>query len=229
MTPERQQRLLTVLNRRQPDLTVIADKTHKPRNLAALVRNCDAVGIPKMHIVRPDDEGYQRFRGTTKGSDRWVETVQHDNLTDALTTVRGQGMKIYAAHLSETAVDFRDVDYTVPCAILMGNEKAGISEQAAREADQHIIIPMMGMVESFNVSTAAGIILVEAQRQRQLAGLYERKGTSDEVIAQYLFESRYQRLAHLCQSAGLAYPEYDLEGELIDPTACHDLLAKARG
>ena len=49
MTPEREQRLLEVLRRRQPDLTLIADKVHKPRNIAALVRNCDAVGIPRMH------------------------------------------------------------------------------------------------------------------------------------------------------------------------------------
>ncbi|TCK08709.1 tRNA (guanosine(18)-2'-O)-methyltransferase TrmH [Marinobacterium mangrovicola] len=225
MTPEREQRLLQVLRRRQPDLTLIADKVHKPRNMAALVRNCDAVGIPKMHVVKPDHE-YRRYRGTSRGSDRWVESVVHSTLSEAVDAVRDQGMKIYAAHLSDSAVDFHEVDYTVPCAILMGAEKAGISEEAAQAADLHITVPMMGMVESLNVSTAAGIILIEAQRQRKLAGLYELDRMPAEVIARHMFESRYQKIATYCLTAGLPYPEYDEMGELLDPEACKALLAQ---
>jgi len=225
MTPEREQRLLEILRRRQPDLTLITDKVHKPRNIAALVRNCDAVGIPRMHVVKPDSE-YRRYRGTSRGSDRWVDSVVHDTLDSAIATVKEQGMKIYAAHLSDSAVDFRSVDYTRPCAILMGAEKAGISEQAAREADAHITVPMMGMVESLNVSTAAGIILIEAQRQRQLAGLYELDRMPVRETARHMFESRYQKIAAHCLTAGLPYPEYDDLGELLDPAACRQLLAK---
>lgn len=225
MTPEREQRLLTILKRRQPDLTLIADKVHKPRNMAALVRNCDAVGIPRMHVVKPDSE-YRRYRGTSRGSDRWVESQVHDTLESAIDAVRTQGMKIYAAHLSDSAVDFREVDYTIPCAVLMGAEKAGISDAAAQAADAHITVPMMGMVESLNVSTAAGIILIEAQRQRQLAGLYEQDRMPPEEIARYMFESRYSRLANHCLTAGLPYPAYDDMGELVDPGACQALLAQ---
>lgn len=225
MTPEREQRLRDVLNRRQPDLTLIADKVHKPRNMAALVRNCDAVGIPTMHVVKPD-RNYRRYRGTSQGSDRWVDCKLHDTLGEAVTCVREQSMKIYAAHLSDTAVDFRDVDYTVPCAVLMGAEKQGISEEAAQAADAHITIPMLGMVESFNVSTAAGIILVEAQRQRLKAGLYDQPRMPVRRIAKYLFEARYKLLAEHCLSAGLEYPDYDDDGELIDPDACRALLAR---
>ena len=83
MTPEREQRLLAILRRRQPDLTLITDKVHKPRNIAALVRNCDAVGIPRMHVVKPDHE-YRRYRGTSRGSDRWVDSVLHESLDDAI-------------------------------------------------------------------------------------------------------------------------------------------------
>lgn len=225
MTPEREQRLLEILRRRQPDLTLITDKVHKPRNIAALVRNCDAVGIPRMHVVKPDHE-YRRYRGTSRGSDRWVDTVLHDTLASAIRSVREQGMKIYAAHLSDSAVNFRDVDYRVPCAILMGAEKHGISDEAAREADAHITVPMMGMVESLNVSTAAGIILIEAQRQRQEAGLYELDRMPVEETARHMFESRYPKIAAHCLTHGLDYPAYDDVGELIDPDACQALLAR---
>lgn len=225
MTPEREQRLLEILRRRQPDLTLITDKVHKPRNIAALVRNCDAVGIPRMHVVKPDHE-YRRYRGTSRGSDRWVDQVLHDTLDSAIDAVRGQGMKIYAAHLSDSAVDFREVDFTQPCAVLMGAEKHGISAEAAAQADAHIIVPMMGMVESLNVATAAGIILVEAQRQRKLAGLYELDRMPVRETARHMFESRYPRLAAHCLTAGLPYPEYDDLGELLDPAACQTLLAQ---
>ncbi|MCV6589817.1 MAG: tRNA (guanosine(18)-2'-O)-methyltransferase TrmH [Marinobacterium sp.] len=214
MTPERKAKLTAVLNRRQPDLTLIADQVHKPRNVAALVRNADAVGIHRIHCIAPK-EGY-RFRGTTQGSDRWVETVNHDSFSGAISTVREQGMQIYAAHFSPRAVDYRQVDYTLPCAILMGAEKYGVSDQAAEQADEHILIPMMGMVGSLNVSTAAGIILVEAQQQRMQAGLYEQPRLSDQERARKLFEWGHEKLVQFCRERNLAYPPYDLDGEMID-------------
>ena len=87
-------------------------------------------------------------------------------------TQKMQNMQILAAHLSLEAVNYRDVDYTQPTCILMGNEKHGVSDEAASIADKHIIIPMLGMVQSLNVSVATAVILFEAQRQRRNAGLY---------------------------------------------------------
>ncbi|MBY4677917.1 tRNA (guanosine(18)-2'-O)-methyltransferase TrmH [Marinobacterium arenosum] len=214
MTPERKQKLLQVLQRRQPDLTLIAERVHKPRNLAALLRNADAVGIHQVHTVAPK-AGY-RYSGTALGSDRWVSTQQHETFAEAAEAVRAQGMKIYAAHLSGRALDYRLVDYTAPCAILFGAEKQGVGEEAQAQADEHIIIPMMGMVSSLNVSTAAGIILVEAQQQRLAAGLYDQPRLSVEEIARCLFEWSNRKLALFCRDRGLAYPPYDGEGELID-------------
>jgi len=215
MTPERQQKLLNTLLRRQPDLTLIADRIHKPRNLAALVRNADAVGIHEVHAVAPQ-EGYPHFRGTTQGSDRWVKVRHHSTFEDAAAAVREKGMKIYAAHFSDSAIDYREVDFTEPCAILMGTEKYGVSDEASALADQHIVIPMMGMVSSLNVSTAAGIILVEAQHQRLKAGMYEESRLPAEEIAFTLFEWSNAKVAQFCRDRNLAYPPYDEMGEMID-------------
>lgn len=77
-------------------------------------------------------------------------------------------MQILATHLSDNAVDFREIDYTRPTCILMGQEKTGITQEALALADQDIIIPMIGMVQSLNVSVASALILYEAQRQRQM-------------------------------------------------------------
>ncbi len=225
MTPEREARLMEVFQRRQTDLTLITDKVHKTRNISALVRNCDAVGISDLHYVEPQ-EGYRTFRGTAMGSERWVEQHHHETTQAAIEQVKAQGMKVYAAHLSPTAIDFHQVDYTVPCAILMGAEKAGVSAEGAALADQHIIIPMLGMVESFNVATASGIILVEAQRQRLNAGLYEREGLDTQRVARYLFESRYPRLMKFCLLCDEPYPEYNERGELVDPQSVQPLVTR---
>lgn len=216
MTPEREQKLLSILRRRQPDLTLIAEQVHKPRNISALIRNCDAAGIAEVQVVKPR-EGYHNYRGTALGSDRWVDTALHDTLDEAILAVRDKGMVIYAAHFSDEAVPYREVDYTVPCAIIMGAEKEGISPRAAELADRHVIIPMQGVVSSLNVSTAAGIILAEAIDQRLKAGLYDQSRMPPEWIARKMFESRHPRVAEFCRRRNLAYPELDDVGEMQAP------------
>ncbi|MBU2965344.1 tRNA (guanosine(18)-2'-O)-methyltransferase TrmH [Amphritea sp. 2_MG-2023] len=207
MTPERTAKLIQTLNRRQPDLTLITDQVHKPRNIAALIRTCDAVGISRIHTVSPK-EGYE-FTGTTRGSDRWVASENHNSIGEAVGVAKAQGMKIYAAHFSDRAIDYRDVDFTVPCALLMGAEKDGVSDAGAALADEHILIPMMGMVGSLNVSTAAGIILVEAQNQRLKAGLYEQSRLDPQEYSDTLFEWSFPDLADFCHKKGLEYPPLD--------------------
>lgn len=216
MTPERLRRLREVLDRRQPDLTVVTDYVHKGRNLSAIVRTADAVGIMQMHSVVGDKE-YRAFRGTAKGSHSWVRVVREPSVESALHPLREQGYQVVAAHLDESAVDFRDVDYTKPTALLLGAEKQGISAAARALTDIPVTIPMMGMVRSFNVSVAAGIILSEAQRQRQLAGLYDRVRIDAATYQRLLFEWGHPRLRHFCDHYGLAYPALNGEGELDDP------------
>ena len=182
MTLRRRERIREVLSRRQPDLTVIAEHVHKPHNLSAVLRSCDAVGIGTVHAVNPTG-GVPTYSATSASAEKWVEVLVHGDVAGAVATVRRSGARVYAAHLSGTAVDYREVDYTVPCAVLLGNEKDGVTPEAAELADAHVIIPMLGMVQSLNVSVAAAVILFEAQRQRLGAGLYEAPRLSEEEMA----------------------------------------------
>lgn len=181
MTMARRQRIHDVLAKRQPDLTVLAEEVHKPHNLSAILRSCDAVGIGTVHAVRPTG-GVATYNATSASADKWVSLELHASIGEAAAALKDAGMRVYAAHFSEQAVDYRSVDYTVPCALLLGNEKAGVSDEAAALADQHVIIPMLGMVQSLNVSVAAAVILFEAQRQRLVAGMYDAPALSDEEL-----------------------------------------------
>ena len=77
-----------------------------------------------------------------------------------------------AAHLSDEATDYRELDYTVPTALVVGTELFGVSEAGPGLSDQQVMIPMKGMTQSLNVSVACAIVLYEAMRQREAAGLY---------------------------------------------------------
>lgn len=216
MTPERLARIKQTLDTRQPDLRVLTDQVHKPRNLSAIIRSCDAFGVANMHVVWPRD-GFRAFRKTAGGSYNWVTTHTHPTMDSAVSELKAQGHKLYAAQLSDRAVDFRDVDYTVPCTIIMGNEVDGVNPVTAEQADEHIVIPMMGMVESLNVSSACSIILSEAQRQRKLAGLFEHQRLPDEEYQRLLFCWCQPTVKRYCDDRNLPYPPIDPQtGDLID-------------
>lgn len=217
MTPERQRRLDGVLNRRQPDLTVIAENLHKPRNLSAVVRTCDSVGIPELNVV-PGEVNVRKHWHTSQGAEKWVELKVHESTRAACTTLRKQGFTILGAHLSDRAVDYREVDYTQPTALLIGTEAFGVSDEGLRWVDQEIVIPMMGMSQSLNVSVATAVVLYEAVAQRRAAGLYEESRMDPGQHARRRFEWLHPTVARFCRERSLPYPDMDENGELLsDP------------
>ena len=138
--------------------------------------------------------------------------------------VQGQGVQVLAAHLSDTAIPYREVDYTKPTALLLGTEKFGVSDEAAAAVDQHVIIPMMGMVESFNVSVAAAIILAEACEQRRAKGFYDQPRIDSARYHELLFRWGHEKIARLCDAEGIPYPELDDEGQVKNSAALTALL-----
>jgi tRNA (guanosine-2'-O-)-methyltransferase len=214
MTPQRYQRLRQCLLRRQLDLTVLMENVHKPHNFAAIIRSCDAVGVHRAHAVT-ESGGISSHHDTAAGANKWVYVDTYRDIQAPLALFRDNRFQILAAHVRPGSVDFRDVDYGLPTAVVMGSELEGISEAAAAAADRWIHIPMQGMVESFNVSVATALILYEAQRQRERAGLYDRPQLAGRRFDETLFEWCYPRIADYCQRHGFAYPELDAEGDMI--------------
>lgn len=217
MADNRYKRVKSVLDKRQLDLTVCLDEVHKHHNLSAIVRTADAVGCHHVHAVWPREQR-RLTNNTSGGSKNWVETHMHDDIDDAVKALREQipGVQILATNLSDSTVDFREIDYTKPTAVIVGQERDGISDKALAHADQHIIIPMEGMVQSLNVSVAAALILYEAQRQRENADMYQPNDHLDKNTKHtLLFEGCHPIIAQQCRQKGLAYPELDDEGEIV--------------
>ena len=214
MSAHRLARFRETLDRRQPDLRVLLDGVHKPHNLSAILRTCDAVGVAKAHAVSAAAQ-LPIHRHCASGAGQYVETQFHTTTTEAIESLQAQGLRVYAAHYSASAIDFRDIDYTLPSAVLMGAELWGVSKAGEQQADASIYIPMMGLVESLNVSVATAIILFEAQRQRQAAGLYDSPRLEAERYERTLFEWLHPRIAADCRERGQPYPAIDDEGDPI--------------
>lgn len=218
MTPERYARLKDTLNRRQPDLTVVTDEVHKAHNLSAIIRTCDAFAVPKVHAIWPYDD-YRTFRGKAKGSQHWVDVDTYRTTESAISDLQDKGFKVCVANFSDRAIDFRSYDFTQPTAIMMGNELTGVTETAADMADEHLTIPMLGMVQSFNVSVAAALLLSEAERQRSMKGMFDERRISDKDYERLLFEWSHPLYARICKEQGWERPETREDGELANPQA----------
>lgn len=214
MNPERFARLQAVLDRRQPTLTVLMERVHKPHNLSAILRNCDAVGVLEAHAVPADPGRLRAHAQVSAGSSKWVPLTLHDSTEEAVRELRDRGFRILAAHPSSDAVDYREVDLTAPTCFLLGAELHGVSEEALHLADGRVALPMMGMVRSLNVSVATALLLYEAQRQRRAAGMYSEPQLHGPEYSRRLFEWAYPEVARACRERGEAYPELTEEGEL---------------
>lgn len=215
MTPQRFERLQQILTQRQPDLTVLMDNVHKPHNLSAILRTCDATGIFEAHAVH-DRSWIKTRRGIASGSKKWVKLKTHPDIDTAIATLKAGQFQIVVAGLQAGAIDFRQVDYRQPTAIVLGAELSGPSEQTFAAARHVVSIPMLGMVDSLNVSVAAALILFEAQRQRIEAGLYEQSRLAPDVYQTTLFEWAQPQLARFYRRRKIPYPTLQDDGQAIE-------------
>ncbi|MCO5178068.1 MAG: RNA methyltransferase [Thermomicrobiales bacterium] len=184
ITQRRLARMRGTLERRQPDLTIVIEDVHDPHNVSAMLRSCDAVGVSGAHLVYGVDERPELSKGVAASAQRWLDLHNHESIPDCYASLRERGYRIYATSLTHDAVDLYDLDLTAPIAFVFGNETRGVSPAGVDGADGCVYIPMMGMVESLNVSVACAVSLYEALRQRQVAGRYAASTwPADEIDA----------------------------------------------
>ena len=187
MTPERKEKLLSVLNKRQGNITVVLENVMDPHNEAAVMRTCDSIGIQDIYIItnRTSRKREVGFRSGS-GAKKWLTIHQFTDAKECVTELRKTYSKILTTHLSSDAVSLYDIDFTGSIALVFGNEWLGVSDELVALADGNFIIPQMGMIQSLNISVACAITIYEAYRQKELAGHYRQPMLSIERQAKLL-------------------------------------------
>jgi len=174
MTPERIERLTSVLNKRQPDLTVLLENVFDPHNISAVMRTCDAVGMQDIYILNTKIPAHKKWGAKSSSSAaKWLTVHQFINADECFTAIRKNFQKIYTTHLSSDAVGLHELNLTEPVCLVFGNEHSGVSEEIIAMADGNFIIPQVGIIKSLNISVACAVSLYEAYRQKNEAGHYD--------------------------------------------------------
>jgi len=181
MTPERQERLLSVLNKRQNNITVVLENVFDPHNISAVMRTCDAVGIQDIYVLNTRIARHKKWgQKSSSSAAKWLSIHQFSDANECFAELRRHYSLILTTHLSSDAVSLHEIDFTQSIALVFGNEHEGVSEEIRALADGNFIIPQVGIIKSLNISVACAVTVYEAMRQKTLAGHYAKKGL-DEV------------------------------------------------
>ncbi len=147
-------------------LILLLDSIQDPHNLGAILRTAECAGIDGVIITKHNSASItETVVKTSAGASEFLKISQVNNLVNIIEELKKNGFWIAGTSL-ENAVDYDKADYKLPLAIIMGNEEKGIRRLTAEKCDVLIKIPMIGKIDSLNVSVSTGIILFEVNRQR---------------------------------------------------------------
>jgi tRNA (guanosine-2'-O-)-methyltransferase len=180
MTPERTERLQSVLNKRQGNITIVLENVFDPHNISAVMRTCDAVGIQEIYVLNTKIPSHKKWGAKSSSSaDKWLTIHQFTDAAECFAALKKKYSRILTTHLSSDAIGLYNIDFTSTIALVFGNEHAGVSDEIRAMADGNFIIPQVGIIKSLNISVACAVTLYEAYRQKELAGHYNQPNLSE--------------------------------------------------
>ena len=183
LTPARRQRIREVAAGRSFRVATVLEHVHDDGNIAAVLRTCEGIGFPVVHVIRAADPGAPARppNRVTQGADKWLE-VAWWNAGDAwLERLRADGYRVLVTRVGEgSTID--QADFSRPTAVVFGNEHAGVTDATAQAADGWFSIPMAGFTRSFNISVAVAMVLQHARRSRAAAHGGDGELTADQRL-----------------------------------------------
>lgn len=146
-----------VLAERTDWFTLVLEDIYQMQNASAVVRSCDCLGVQQVHVV--ENRNRFRYSEVSRGAEKWVDVRRHASAEAAIGRLREQGYRVAVVSPHEASMPVSELPIDQRLALVFGNELAGVSGAAQREADYATFIPMYGFTESFNVSVSAAIVL----------------------------------------------------------------------
>jgi len=146
-------------------LILVAEAPEKPGNIGALLRTADAANVDAVIIANPKSDLYNPNIVRSSVGCVFTTEIAMASSNDTITFLQKYNFNIFSAILQESE-PYHSQDYTLPTAIVVGTEATGLTQDWRDVATENISIPMQGVIDSMNVSVAAGILIFEAKRQR---------------------------------------------------------------
>lgn len=164
MTPERIARLEEVASHRSLKLTAVLENIYDRGNVSAVMRSFEAFGFLRMDLVDLPGAKFKAANRVTRGAEKWLDIHSHSSPVEAVSELKAKGYQLWATDLN-TKYSIADIDWSKPTAIVLGNEKDGVSPEMLKLVDGSFKVPMLGFSQSFNISVAAALIFYHARME----------------------------------------------------------------
>lgn len=168
LTTERQERIRQTVDGRTCNVVTVLEDIYDRGNVSAVLRSAEALGYQCAHVIELGEKFKTSARVST-GADKWLDVRKWKSTSECVGELKRLGYRIVATHLDSRAKPIGEIDFTKPTALVLGNEKDGISKEMIEAADETAIIPMHGFVQSFNISVAGAVSLYHIMRERERA------------------------------------------------------------
>ena len=168
ITEERKEVLRRTVDMRTHYMRILTENMFHPQNASAIMRHCEAFGVQQIHTVE-DKCRFDPSVNIVRGTQKWVDVEHHSTTAEALAALKAEGYRIVATTPHRCSATPETFDVTKgKFALVFGTEHAGITDEVIAAADDFLMIPMCGMVESLNVSASAAILIyMLSERIRQ--------------------------------------------------------------
>lgn len=178
----RRARVDQVARARTFGIATVVDGLYDRGNISAVMRSAEGLGFGPLHIVETQAK-FKKANRVTQGSDKWLDISLWEEPIACAQHLKGLGYQIVTTHL-DSAIPIDEIDFTIPTALVLGNEKHGVSQEMLGYADHNAIIPMAGFAQSFNISVAAAISLYHIRLARDRAGMQSDLSETQKNIIQ---------------------------------------------
>ncbi len=189
-------------SRRTKSIVTVMDGIYDKGNVSAVMRSVEALGFLDVHVCETQ-EGFKASNRITQGTDKWLNVTKWADAKPCADALKARGFQIVSTDLN-AAVPLSEVDFSIPTAIVFGNERDGVCKEFLEASDKNVIIPMHGFAQSFNISVAAAITLYHISLVREGHANGDLTPSEQEFLyADYLvrcFEKPGQILEHSLQS-----------------------------
>jgi len=149
------------VERAKNKVVLILDGIQSSHNIGAMIRLSDAFFLEKLVICGEQKINPKKLRKTSIGTQKWVSIEEKPSSVEVITELKQQGYQIASIELCQKSINYLDAGYQLPIAFVLGSEKLGVSDEVIALSDMLIHIPMFGMGNSMNVSSAGAIVIAD--------------------------------------------------------------------